>query len=217
MRRHGWGGELPVDDDEARRRIVETARSIVRSTAAAPTIAEVAVALSVSRATVYRYFASSEALLLAAASDGIASFLDDIADRIAPLQDPAEVVVEGIAFTFEEIERRAELSLLLDPARATATREVTSSAAVELGRSALEATQIDWVAVGYRTSESLDELARYMLRILQSLLLDPGTPPLRGEHLRAYLRRWVAPGVVPERAGRTAARALTSTSGGRQR
>jgi AcrR family transcriptional regulator len=216
VRRHGWGGELPSDDDEARQRILETARSIIRSTGAAPTIAEVANELSVSRATVYRYFTSAEALLLAAASEGIASFLDDIADRIATIPDADEVVVEGIAFTFEEIERRAELALLLEPGRTSGTNEVTSGAAVELGRSVLEATPIDWAETGYRTSESLDELARFMLRILQSLLLDPGSPPMRGDRLRAYLRRWVAPGVVGHQATLVHERAARPTPGGRR-
>ena len=196
VRRHGWGGELPADDDEARRRIVEAARSVARSTSSAPTIAEVAGALSVSRATVYRYFGSADSLLQAAASEGIASFLDEIAGRIASLPDPAAVVVEGIAFTFEEIERRRELALVLAPDRAPGARPVMSRAAVELGRSVLEATTTDWPAAGYPDDEALDDLARFMLRILQSLLLDPGTPPLRGEHLRAWLRRWVAPAVA---------------------
>jgi AcrR family transcriptional regulator len=77
VRRHGWGGDLPTEDADARRRIVDAARVIVRATGSAPTVVEVADALSVSRATVYRYHPSAEALLLAAASDGLESFLDD--------------------------------------------------------------------------------------------------------------------------------------------
>lgn len=197
MRRHGWGGDLPLDDDDARRRIVDAARSVVRATGAAPTVAEVAAELSVTRPTIYRYFPSAEALLLAAASDGIVGFLDDISERVHAFDDAAHVVVEGIAFTYEEIERRTELALLLSLARASGANELTSRAAVELGRSVLEITAVDWPAAGYESADGLDDLAQFMLRILQSLVLDSGQPtPLRGDYLRTYLRRWVAPAVV---------------------
>ena len=42
----------------------------------------------------------------------------------------------------------------------------------------LEATAVDWQAVGFPTTGALDELVQFMLRILQSLLIDPGDPPL---------------------------------------
>lgn len=174
---------------------MDAARVIVRATSVPPTITEVAAALAVTRPTVYRYFASADALLLAAASDGIDAFLDDIAARIASSRDPAEVVVEGIAFTYEEIGRRTELAQVLAPARGNGPREVTSDVAVDFGRTVLEATAVDWPAVGFPDDADVEELARFMLRILQSLLVDPGEPPLQDEALRAYLRRWVGPAV----------------------
>lgn len=196
MRTHGWGGKVPGDDAEARTRIVDAARVIVRATGVAPTIAQVADALSITRQTVYRYYPSAEGLLLAAASDGVASFLDDIAARMATSTDPAEVVVEAIAFTVEEIDRRSEVALVLAPARGLGSRELTSVAAVELGLSLLEGTQVDWRAAGYRDEHEREDLVRHMLRMLQSFVVDPGSPPLRGDDLRAYLRRWVGTAVV---------------------
>jgi AcrR family transcriptional regulator len=195
VRRHGWGGELPATDDEARSRIVGAAAVIVRATGVAPTVAQVADALSVSRATVYRYFPSAEALLLAAASDGLSSFLDDITSRVGALAEAADVVVEGVAYTLEEIDRRTELTLVLSPARGSAQREMTSMVAVELGRSVLEATAVDWAAAGFSSEAERDELAQFMLRMLQSLVLDPGDPPMQGQRLRRYLEAWVAPAV----------------------
>jgi len=201
VRTHGWGGRIPADDVEARTRIVDAARVIVRATGVAPTVAEVADALAVTRQTVYRYFPSAEGLLLAAASEGLASFLEDIAERMAISDDPAEVVVEAIAFTVEEIENRTELALVLAPARGLASRELTSAVAVELGRSLLAGTRVDWAAVGYRSEAELDDLVRHMLRMLQSFVVDQGTPPVRGEALRVYLRRWVGPTVVRASSG----------------
>lgn len=196
MRTHGWGGQVPRDDVEARTRIVDAARVIVRATGVAPTIAEVADALSITRQTVYRYYPSAQGLLLAAASEGVASFLDDIAARMATSTDPAEVVVEAIAFTVEEIDSRSEVALVLAPARGLGSRELTSVAAVEVGRTLLAGTQVDWRAAGYAGDGELEGLVRHMLRMLQSFVVEPGSPPLRGEALRAYLRRWVGPTVV---------------------
>lgn len=218
MRRHGWGGELPSTDEEARRRIVDAARVIVRATGAQPTIAEVADALSVSRATVYRYYPSAEALLLAAAAEGLTTFLDDIAEPLATMTDAADVVVEGIAFTFEEIERRTELAMVLSPSRALSQREMTSVVAVELGRSVLQTTRVDWAEAGFATDDDLDALASFMLRILQSLVVDPGDPRLEGPDLRAYLRTWVAPAVEARRSARPdRRRTTTAPSGGGRR
>jgi hypothetical protein len=46
----------------------------------------------------------------------------------------------------------------------------------------------------------MDGLVEFMLRIFQSLVIDPGHPPHQGKELRGFLRRWVAPaisGLVP--------------------
>ena len=215
VRRHGWGGDLPTEDSDARRRIVDAARVIVRATGSPPTVAEVADALSVSRATVYRYYPSAEALLLAAASDGLESFLNDIADGLSSVEDPEHAVVEGIASTLEEIGRRTEVALVLGPRRGGAgPREMTSAVAVELGRNVLESAPVDWDAAGYRSADDLDALAEFMLRILQSLVVDPGNPPLTGDRLRAYLHRWVGPAVTGDHAMKTQQRSTDATTRG---
>ena len=51
---------------------------------------------------------------------------------------------------------------------------------------------VDWAALGFDDDE-LNELAEYLLRIIQSFVVDPGRPPRTGARLRDYLRRWVAP------------------------
>ena len=48
---------------------------------------------------------------------------------------------------------------------------------------------------GVKNQSGVLEIASHLLRIVQSLVLDPGDPPLRGPAVRAYLRRWVAPAV----------------------
>lgn len=62
-RRRGWGGSPPGTDEEATRRIVDTAVDLIAQTGAAISIAEVAESLGVIRQTVYRYFPSADALM----------------------------------------------------------------------------------------------------------------------------------------------------------
>jgi hypothetical protein len=54
---------------------------------------------------------------------------------------------------------------------------------------------VDWSAEGYEGSE-LDELVEQMLRMTQSFVVDPGTPPRTGSELRRYLTRWLAPSIA---------------------
>ena len=160
----------------------------------APTIAQVAERLSVTRQTVYRYFASTNALLVASVSDGVAQFLDDITDHLRDQADPADAVIEGIAYTYEQVAHRSDLSLLI-AASGSSPHDVTSATALELGRSILDRTPVDWLAAGYDPAR-LDRLVEHMLRTLQSFLVDPGNPPRTPVELRAYLREWVGPAVA---------------------
>ena len=62
------------------------------------------------------------------------------------------------------------------------------------------------------------ELVEFMLRIFQSLVIDPGRPPHRGKELRAFLRRWVAPAIsAPVSQPRTKATKAVAASRTRTR
>jgi hypothetical protein len=50
----------------------------------------------------------------------------------------------------------------------------------------------DWASAGI-VDDDLDQLVEFMLRIFQSLVIDPGRPPHQGRELREFLRRWIAP------------------------
>lgn len=194
MRRHGWSGDIPADDEEAVARIIGTARDAIDSRGTV-SVSEVAQALGVTRQTVYRYFPTQEALLAATAVSSVAAFLDRLASELGSIADPAEAVVEGIAYTFEQLPHDRYLGLVLQPGKASAfTAGVTSDVAIGFGRSILERFDIDWPAAGF-TSSSLDELVEFMLRTLQSFILDPGRPARQGSELRAFLNAWIAPAV----------------------
>ena len=66
MRRHGWSGDIPADDDEAVRRIIGAARQAIDARGTV-SVSEVAQALGITRQTVYRYFPTLESLMVATA------------------------------------------------------------------------------------------------------------------------------------------------------
>lgn len=194
MRRHGWSGNIPADDAEAVARIIDTARTAIdeRGTVS---VSEVAQTLGVTRQTVYRYFPTHEALLGAAALSSVEGFLDRVAIQLGSIADPTQAVVEGIAYTYEQIAHDKYLSLVLQPGKASAlTAGVTSDMAISFGRSILQRFKVDWAAAGF-ADERLDELVEVMLRMLQSLIVDPGRPARTGDGLRSFLTDWIAPSV----------------------
>jgi AcrR family transcriptional regulator len=194
MRRHGWSGDIPADDEEAVARIIASARSAIdeRGTVS---VSEVAQTLGVTRQTVYRYFSTHEALLGATALSAVDAFLNRVATHLGSITDPTEAVVEGIAYTYEQIAHDKYLGLVLEPGKASAlTAGVTSDMAIAFGRSILQRFEVDWAAAGFAEGK-LDELVEVMLRMLQSLIVDPGRPARTGKRLRTFLQDWIAPSV----------------------
>lgn len=185
---------MPVDDEDAVRRIIAATRAAIDDSGVV-SVSAVADALGVTRQTVYRYFPTQEALLAGTAMSAVEGFLDQLAAELGSIGDPTDAVVEGIAYTFEQLAHNRYLSLVMQPGKASAfTAGVTSDVAIGFGRSILQRFDIDWTAAGF-ADRKLDELVEFMLRILLSLILDPGRPQRTGEALRRYLREWIAPAV----------------------
>jgi AcrR family transcriptional regulator len=211
VRTHGWSGSAPATDDEAIARILAAANKAIDQRGADISIADVARTLGVTRQTVYRYFPSTDALLVAAAVHAATDFLDRMAEHLVGITDPAEAVAEGIATALEWLPKDKHIGLLVVPGKATAhTESVTSDVAVKFANSMLRRFDVDWAGLGF-TDADLDELAEHLLRIIQSFVIDPGRPPRRGVELRDYLRRWVGRAIQPSAAGTSSARTQTST------
>ncbi|WP_454792228.1 TetR/AcrR family transcriptional regulator [Mycolicibacterium lutetiense] len=196
MRTHGWSGSAPASDEEAIARILVAAGNAIDERGADFSIADVARTLGVTRQTVYRYFPSTEALLVASAVHAASDFLDRVAAHLKGTTDPVEAVTESIAVALEWLPEDKHIGLLVAPGRANAhTESVTSDVAVDFARAMMRMLDVDWAALGYSDAD-LDELAEHLLRIIQSFVIDPGRPPRTGEALRSYLRRWVGSAVV---------------------
>ena len=201
MRTHGWSGAKPADDEEAIARILDAAKRRIDRQGREFGVSDVAKDVGVTRQTVYRYFPSTEALLFATSVSEVGPFLDALAEHVRGIRDPADAVVEGLAHTLEQLPHERYLGLLLTPGKASAfSAGVTSDMAMSFGRSILERFNVDWSTVGM-VDDDLDGLVEFMLRMFQSLIIDPGRPPHEGEELRAFLRRWVAPAISGAAAG----------------
>jgi AcrR family transcriptional regulator len=195
VRTHGWSGSAPATDEEAITRILDAAGKAIDAKGSDFSIADVARTLGVTRQTVYRYFPSTDALLMASAQRAAAGFLDRLADHLQGITDPVEAVTEGIATALEWLPKDKHIGLLLMPNRAGAfSQTVTSDLALQFANSILRRFDVDWAGLDFSDAD-LDELAEHLLRIIQSFVIDPGRPPRQGVELRDYLRRWVGSAV----------------------
>ncbi|MET0698485.1 MAG: TetR/AcrR family transcriptional regulator [Mycobacterium sp.] len=197
MRTHGWSGSAPATDDEAVARILTAAGQAIDERGADISIADVARTLGVTRQTVYRYFPSTDALLVAAAVHAAGDFLDRLAAHLHGITDPVDAVTEAIATALEWLPKDKHIGLLIEPGQATAhTESVTSEVALQFANAVLRRFDVDWGAAGFG-DDDLNELAEHLLRIIQSFVIDPGRPPRTDADLRRYLRRWVGAAVGP--------------------
>lgn len=204
MRTHGWGGSPPSSDAEAIQRIKDATHRCVTSQGSA-TIQDVAAELGVTRQTVYRYFASTEALLIAAAEEGTEQYLRKVAKRLRPITDPGETLVEAIAYTIERVSDEPYLALLLAGTPHSLVGTVTSHAARAVGRSLIEQSSAVWDSID---PEDVEEIIEWTLRTVQSFLVDPGQPARSRTELRAFLRRWLVP-AVEARTGSASRKAVS--------
>ncbi|WP_124711507.1 TetR/AcrR family transcriptional regulator [Gordonia insulae] len=192
MRTHGWGGRVPVNDEEAVARILAAARETIDREGAGTGLADVARTLGVTRQTVYRYFGSTEELLAATAFDAVGALLDRIETRLRGITEPDTAVVEGLVVCLAELAEDEYVGLLLraDRLSVPVVGEITSEAGRQFARSMVDRMDVDWVGAGYRFAE-IEDIVEIVLRTLQSMILDPGEPLRSADELRVFLDRWV--------------------------
>jgi AcrR family transcriptional regulator len=195
VRNRAWQGDPPADDSEARERIISAAmRCIDRHGATKTNLSDVAADLGVTRQTVYRLYNSTDDLFQAVSIAAADTFVDRLAARVRGMTDPAEMIIECMAFTIEQLLNDRYLSLLLVPSRSGAVHEqFTSAIPTGLTEQLLEQLPVDWTAVGL-TRAKRDQLVEIYLRTLQSFIVDPG-PTRSAKELRSLLNAWLAPAV----------------------
>ena len=196
MGRKGWAGVPPVDDDEARKRIIDaTVRIVDRQGAAQTAVSDVADALGITRRTVYRYFTGTEELFTAVAEVALGSFVARV-ENITADMDVTGQLVEVVAYIIEQLPREPQLLLLLANDRSNSfSRAMLAPSEIARCRAILHQTHIKWADLGY-DDRTIDELVELLLRIIQSMVIAPPDPPRSSAELRAYLHRWIGPALT---------------------
>jgi AcrR family transcriptional regulator len=192
---HGWQGNPPGTEDEARRRIVEAATACIDRVGLAKTsLSDVAAEAGVTRQTVYRYFPRLADILGAVAVAGAEEFAGRMERHLASFGSAAEVAVESVVFAVRTVPDEPYLGLLLRAGEADFfTAEVASALSFSLGARILRNVPVDWSAVGVITDEDLQGLAEILMRLFLSFLRYPSTPALTDDRLRALVERWIGP------------------------
>ncbi|MDP3968196.1 MAG: TetR/AcrR family transcriptional regulator [Nocardioides sp.] len=194
MGHHGWQGNPPRTEAEARQRIVAAASSCVEKFGPAKTtLSDVAIELGVTRQTVYRYYANLAELLGALAQTGLEEFVDRMQRHLSTFSTPSDVAIESVVFAVQAIPRERHIGALFQAGEAEVfSRDVTSSMAVAVGAGILRRVPVDWSEIGVEDDE-LEGLAEILMRLFVSFLQHPADPPRSEDELRSLVRRWLGP------------------------
>ena len=151
--------------------------------------------LGVTSQTVYRYFPTTEALLVTSAMRSADGFIDRVENHVRGMTDPVAALVESVAFAVENLAGDAQFeNLLTQRGQGGEMTSLTSDTALTFGRSILHRFDVDWEAHGFDEA-ALDELAEISLRTLHSILIDPGDPARDGGNLRNFVAHWLGPAI----------------------
>ena len=194
MGHHGWQGNPPHTEDDARHRIIAATRACVEKFGAAKTtVSEVATELGVTRQTVYRYYPSHSALLEAVAEAGLADYVERMVAHLSTFDSPADVAIESIVFAVEVIPTEPSIGLLLQAGETEVfSRDVTTSMSFVIGADILRRIPVKWADIGVRDDE-LEGLAEMLMRLFVSFLQYPGEPAHSADEIRLFARRWLGP------------------------
>ena len=194
MGHHGWQGNPPRTEQEARQRIIAATTSCIEKFGSAKTtLSDVAAELGVTRQTVYRYYPSLAELLAAVAQAGLDDFVERMQNHLATVTTPAEAAIESVVFAIQAIPKEPYIGVLFQAGETDIfSRGVTSSMALSVGAQILRRIPVDWSEVGVQ-DEELEGLAEMLMRLFVSFLQYPADPPRSEDELRALVGRWIGP------------------------
>ena len=194
MGHHGWQGNPPPTEDDARQRIIAATSSCVEQFGPAKTtLSDVANELGVTRQTVYRYYANLGELLSAVAESGLQDFVERMERHLSGFTTPADVAIESVVWAVQAIPQERLIGALFQAGETEIfSRETTSAMAVSVGADILRRVPVDWSQIGVQDAE-LESLAEILMRLFVSFLQYPAEPPRSVDELRALVRRWLGP------------------------
>jgi AcrR family transcriptional regulator len=200
-----WGDEAPADTGAARERLLDAAETCIdRFGLAKTTVEDIATAAKVSRATIYRYFANRDELVLAVVlrsleQSGEGDLDDWFRDADSPEQF-GDALVDAMAAFLARLRHDPKLEVLLN-------REASGVSATISGASEALFTIVldDWrprmtsaqQAGLIRADLDIDELSEWVLRGMLSLLTVEGPRHHSIQDERRLLATYLIPALVP--------------------
>jgi AcrR family transcriptional regulator len=180
-------GEVAAD------RILDAARELfAEHRPGAVGMHEIATAAGCSRATLYRYFENREALHTAYVHREAYALHHRMIERIADIDDPRERLVAGFLASLEMVRQNAALKSWFATSDAPIGAEIAEQSDVI---KAMVAAFV--VSLSPEDPVHIDRKARWLVRVLTSLLIFPGRDD---EDERAMVEEFLVPIVAPAEA-----------------
>jgi AcrR family transcriptional regulator len=195
---------IPPDTTAARERLVDAAeRCIDRFGLAKTTLEDVAAEASVSRATIYRYFANRDELMLEVLLRELArSFefdLDDFVNVATTPEEFASAIVESSAYLLATIRENAKIQLLLNQEGNTVAATVAGAGPamfIAISEDLLYHLVPAQTAGLIRPQINLHEAAEWIIRSILSLITVEGPVHRSIEDEKRFLATFLVPAIV---------------------
>jgi AcrR family transcriptional regulator len=203
-----WGDRRPVDDDEARRRLLDAAEVCYeRRGVSRTTVDDVAKEVSVHRTTVYRYFGSRDdvlAFVLLRETAGVIEGAEQALLRDGPF---GERLLDALDGAIGAVEDSRWLRVLFSPQSLTMTISVAASGVFRDRIRTVLRPHVETAKANGELRERLDPdaAADWLVRVAQMLLVEHLTtrPDEARPDRRALLRDFVIPGILNPPQGRS--------------
>ena len=184
----------PSDPDAIRDRIVEAAvRCVLRWGVAKTGLGDIAREAGCSRQTIYNHFDNADAVIQLALLQASHDFADRMVQAIRPHEGAADRVVEAMVFCLERLPHEPFLKLVMDPALGKLIGE--SLFTIDTSRLVIDRVAAVCLENEPALAPRTEELSEVMTRLVLSFLVVRETEPRSSDEMRAFLRRWLLPGL----------------------
>src|ERR1700712_5288370 len=196
-----WGDRPPVDDDEARRRLLDAAEVCYeRRGVSRTTVDDIAKEASVHRTTVYRYFGTRDDVLAFVLLRETADVIDSAERALSGNGSFGDRLLDALDGGIGAVEGSRWLSVLFSPESLTMTVSVAASGAFRDRIRDVLRPHVEAAKAGGELREQLDPdaVADWLVRVAQMLLMEHLTtrPDETRPDRRALLRDFVIPGIL---------------------
>jgi AcrR family transcriptional regulator len=163
------------------------------------TVEDVAAFANVSRATVYRYFAGRDELILGVLLRDGGRFLEMLGQRLDDAEHLEDAIIDGVLYTLAAVRQDENLALLFAPETAGLTTSIAGASDALFGMTArfLRPYFEKGLADGtLRIGLDLDEAAEWTLRAILTLITVEGPRKRTEAQLRRFVQTYLVPALI---------------------